>query len=71
MELGNLVGKASELLGEHGDKVEMAAEKAGELAKEKFGHDEQVDMAVDKLKDMIPGGEGVEEVPPGLAPEPA
>lgn len=49
MGLGDMMGKASELLGEHGDKV---------------------DMAVDKLKDMIPGGEG-EEAPPEPAPAPA
>lgn len=48
---GNLAGQAGELLNQHGDKVELAADKAGEIAKEKFGHDEQVDMAVDKLKD--------------------
>ena len=27
-------------------------------AKEKFGHDEQIDQGVDKIKDAIPGGEG-------------
>jgi hypothetical protein len=58
MDLGNLAGKAGELLNEHGDKVEDAVEKVGEMAKEKFGHDDQVDMAVDKIKDMIPDGPG-------------
>jgi hypothetical protein len=55
MDLGNLAGKASELLEQHADKVDVAVDKAGELAKEKFGHDGQVDMAVDKVKDLLPG----------------
>jgi hypothetical protein len=63
VDFNALAGKAGELLNEHGDQVEAAAEKAGEMAKEKFGHDEQVDMAVDKLKDMIPGGEGADTPP--------
>lgn len=54
MDFGNLAGKAGELINEHGDKIEDAAEKAGEFVKEKFGHAEQVDMAVDKLKELIP-----------------
>lgn len=70
MELGNLMGKATELLSEHGDKVGMAVDKAGELAKEKFGHSDQVDMAVDKLKDMLPGG-GEAAPEPEAAAEPA
>ena len=62
MDLNNLAGKAGELLNEHGDQVEAGVEKVGELAKEKFGHEEQVDMAVDKIKDMIP------DAPAGEAP---
>ena len=54
MDIGNLAGKAGELVNEHGDKIEDAAEKVGEFVKEKFGHAEQVDMAVDKLKELIP-----------------
>jgi hypothetical protein len=64
VDFNALAGQAGELLDEHGDKVEMAAEKVGEVVKEKYGHQEQVDMAVDKLKDMIPGGEGGEAPPP-------
>lgn len=58
VDFNALAGKAGELLNEHGDKVEAAAEKVGEIVKEKFGHEEQVDTAVDKLKGLIPGGEG-------------
>ena len=60
MDFNALAGKAAELLDEHGDKVEGAAEKVGEIVKERFGHAEQVDMAVDKLKDLIPDGQGTE-----------
>ena len=56
MDFDSMKDKAAELLNEHGDKVEDAAEKAGEFAKGKFGHDDQVDMAVDKIQDMIRGG---------------
>ncbi|MGI5126867.1 Rv0909 family putative TA system antitoxin [Pseudonocardia sp. CA-107938] len=56
VDFNSLAGKAGELLNEHGDKVEMAAEKVGDVVKEKFGHEEQVDMAVDKLKEIIPDG---------------
>lgn len=57
MGFGDLVGKAGELLNEHGDKVEVAVDKVGDIAKEKFGHEEQIDMGVDKLKGLIPDGE--------------
>lgn len=63
VDFNALAGKAGELLNEHGDKVEMAADKVGDMVTEKFGHGEQVDMAVDKLKDMIPGGEGADAPP--------
>jgi hypothetical protein len=56
MDFDSLKNKAAELLNEHGDKVEDAADKAGELAKGKFGHEDQVDTVVDKIQDMIPGG---------------
>ena len=44
MDFNAIAGKASELLNAHGDQMEAAAE--------------QVDAAVDKTKDLIPGGEG-------------
>jgi hypothetical protein len=65
VDFNAIAGKAGELLNEHGDQVEAAAEKLGEVVKDRYGHDEQVDMAVDKIKDLIPGGEGGEA--PGAA----
>ncbi|GEL19136.1 Rv0909 family putative TA system antitoxin [Pseudonocardia asaccharolytica] len=57
MDLNSLKGKAEELLNEHGDKVEAAAEKVGDLVKDRYGHDEQVDQVVGKIKEMIPDPE--------------
>jgi hypothetical protein len=56
MDIGNLAGKAGDLVNEHGAAIEDAAEKVGEFVKDKFGHAEQVDMVVDKVKDLIPDG---------------
>jgi hypothetical protein len=49
-----LKGQAEKLLNEHGDKIEDGAEKVGEIVKDKFGHDEQVDTVVEKIKDFVP-----------------
>jgi MT0933-like antitoxin protein len=55
MDLGGLADKAKNLVEQNPDKVDTALEKAGELAKDRFGHDEQVDTAVSKIKDATPG----------------
>ncbi len=49
-----LKNKASELLNEHGDKVDEGADKGAEFVKGKFGHDEQVDSVVEKIKGATP-----------------
>ena len=49
-----LKNKAADLVEQHGDKIEAGVEKAGEFAKNKFGHDETVDKVVDKIQEMIP-----------------
>ena len=54
IDFDGLKKKAEDLLEEHGDKIEQGVEKAGEFAKDKFGHDETVDKVVDKIQDMIP-----------------
>ncbi|SHE70084.1 antitoxin [Streptoalloteichus hindustanus] len=56
MNFDELKKAAEGLLQQHGDKVEMAVEKVGELAKERFGHEEQIDQGVQKIKDLIPDG---------------
>lgn len=57
MDFDNLKGKAEELLNEHGDQIEKGLDKAGDLAGDKLGHEEQIDAGVAKLKGLIPGGE--------------
>jgi hypothetical protein len=49
-----LKNKAQSLVEQHGDKIEDGVEKIGEFAKQKFGHEEQIDKAVDKVQDLIP-----------------
>ena len=60
IDFENLKNKADDLLKEHGDQIEAGVEKAGEFAKGKFGHDETVDKAVDKIRDLIPGERGTQ-----------
>jgi hypothetical protein len=50
----DLKNKAADLVEKHGDKIEDGVEKAGEFAKKRFGHEEQVDKVVDKIQDAIP-----------------
>lgn len=55
MDLGGLADKAMDLAEQHADKVDAALDKAGDLVSDRFGHEGQVDMVVDKIKDAIPG----------------
>ena len=54
IDLGGLADKAKDLAEQHGDKIEQGVEKAGELVKGRFGHEEQVDGVVDKIQDALP-----------------
>jgi hypothetical protein len=54
IDFGGLADKAKDLVNQHGDKIEDGVEKAGEFAKQKFGHEQQIDSVVDKIQDMIP-----------------
>lgn len=54
IDFDDLKNKAQDLVEKHGDKIEDGVEKAGEFAKNRFGHDEQVDQVVDKIQDAIP-----------------
>jgi hypothetical protein len=57
----DLKNKAQNLVKEHGDKIEQGVEKAGDLAKKKFGHGDQVDKVVDKVQDAIPDKPGADK----------
>lgn len=50
---------------EHSDKVDQGMDKAGDMAKEKFGHEEQVDQAVEKGKGFVGGDQEEPPPPPG------
>ncbi|HEV7649537.1 MAG TPA: antitoxin [Actinophytocola sp.] len=54
IDFDDLKNKAQDLVEKHGDKIEQGVEKAGGFAKERFGHDDQVDGVVDKIQDAIP-----------------
>ena len=41
----SFLDKAKELLGKHDDKVDQALNKVGDAAKQKYGHDGQIDTA--------------------------
>lgn len=59
MGFDEIKDKASDLLSEHGDKIEEGLDKAADFVDDKTGgkHSEHIDAAVDKAKDFIPGGE--------------
>jgi ABC-type transporter Mla subunit MlaD len=59
MDLGDIAGKAKDLISGNPDKVEEGIDKAAELVDDKTGgkFTDQIDGAADKLKDMIPGSE--------------
>lgn len=56
-----LKNKAGDLLNQHGDKIEDGLDKAAEFAKQRFGHEEQIDSVVGKAKDLIPDKPNTDE----------
>lgn len=59
MGLDEIKDKASEMLSEHGDKIEEGLDKAADFVDDKTGgkFSDKIDSGVDKAKDFIPGGE--------------
>ncbi len=53
--LDGIADKASDLAGEHADKIEDGLEKAAEFIDDKTGgkHSDKIDGAVDKAKDAL------------------
>jgi hypothetical protein len=66
IDFDDLKNKAQDLVEKHGEKIEQGVEKAGDFAKQRFGHEEQVDKVVDKIQDAIPD----RPAPGSPAPEP-
>lgn len=56
MNFQDIKNKAMEAMGKHPDKTEQGIDKAGEYAKDKYGHDQQIDSATEKAKGYA-GGE--------------
>ena len=70
VDFDDLKGKAEELLGEHGDKVEDGIDKIADLAGKKLGHEAQLDQAADKLKDFVDDQQARQRAKPGGRPRP-
>ncbi|GAA1077448.1 antitoxin [Tsukamurella spumae] len=67
-----LLDKIKELLGKNPDQVNTVIDKAGTAAKSKFaGHDAQIDMATNKIKDVTGGNTppAGDEPAPGTPPQ--
>ncbi|TDC92129.1 antitoxin [Saccharopolyspora aridisoli] len=62
MGFGDFKGTLEDVGQEHGDKVEQGVDRAGDAAKQEFGHEQQVDQAVQKGKVFVAGDQ--EEPPP-------
>ncbi|MBS4102282.1 antitoxin, partial [Tsukamurella paurometabola] len=59
-----LLDKIKELLGKNPDQVNKVIDKAGSAAKGKFaGHEDKIDLAVNKVKDVTGGGQASGETP--------
>ena len=55
MDFEGLKDKVEQLAEEHPQQVDQGIDKAAGLIGEKFGHQDQVEAAAQKLKDAIPG----------------
>lgn len=53
MGLDDLKNKAQEFLGNNSDKAEQGVDKTSEFAKDKFGHEEQIDQGAEKAKGFL------------------
>jgi hypothetical protein len=58
MDLGDLAGKAKDLVEEHADQVDDGIDKAADLIDDKTDgkYGDKIDTAAEKLKDVLPGG---------------
>lgn len=63
MGFGDFKDKAAQFGKEHGEQVAQGMDKAADAAKEKFGHEEQIDKVAEKGKEFF-GGSAEEEPPP-------
>ena len=66
------VGTAAEkLIRDNAPRIESAADKLGSLAKDRMpGRAAQIDQALAKVKDVVPGGSSSTQTPTGHTPTP-
>ncbi len=69
MGFGDFKDKAQNMGKEHGDKISQGMDKIGEKAKEKFGHEDKIDQAMEKGKEMLGGGQEGQEGQEGQGQE--
>ena len=65
MDLDGLKDKALDFAKDHSEQVEQGVEKVAHFAEEKVGHADQIEKVVDKVKDVLPGGEQKDAPPAG------
>jgi uncharacterized protein YjbJ (UPF0337 family) len=70
VDFDDLRGKAEELLGDHGDKVEDGIDKLADLAGKKVGHQAQIDQAADKVKEFVDDQQARQRAKQGGRPRP-
>jgi hypothetical protein len=54
----SMVDKLKQAAGKHPEQVDKATDKAGQAAGERFGHEEQINQAGDKVDEYLTGGQG-------------
>ena len=64
----SFLDKAKELLGKHDDKVDQALNKVGDAAKQKYGHDGQIDTATKFARERTGTGDTAAPPPPARRP---
>lgn len=70
MGFGNFVDKAKEWAGQNPDKADGYVDQGTDQAKERFGHEGQVDTAGDKAKNYLHGDQGQQGDEPAQGEQP-
>jgi MT0933-like antitoxin protein len=71
MGFADFADKAKAFADEHDEQVDQGLDKAGDLAKERFGgHDEQIDSVVDRAQQYTGGGDTTAVPAAGTDPAP-
>jgi hypothetical protein len=60
IDFDNLRDKAEEFAEQHADQIDKGLDEAAKLAGKRYGHNQQIAQAADKLEQLLPGGESQE-----------